>query len=139
MKKYILGFVSILLLVAVSGCFKGGGERIQKKLSKELSLNDSQKKTLLSSFEELQKLQTQSQEILNSMRDSIAAEVGKENFSTNSISKNIQSQIDKLNKNSIPSFFTQRMFKEKRISKSSYIALNIRFTPQRMFKTPLLG
>ena len=44
MKKYILGFVSILLLVAVSGCFKGGGERIQKKLSKELSLNDSQKK-----------------------------------------------------------------------------------------------
>ena len=98
MKKYILGFVSILLLVAVSGCFKGGGERIQKKLSKELSLNDSQKKTLLSSFEELQKLQTQSQEILNSMRDSIAAEVGKENFSTNSISKNIQSQIDKLNK-----------------------------------------
>ena len=37
MKKYILGFVSILLLVAVSGCFKGGGERIQKKLSKELS------------------------------------------------------------------------------------------------------
>ena len=44
MKKYILGFVSILLLVAVSGCFRGGGERIQKKLSKELSLNDSQKK-----------------------------------------------------------------------------------------------
>ena len=106
MKKYILGFVSILLLVAVSGCFKGGGERIQKKLSKELSLNDSQKKTLQSSFEELQKLQTQSQEILNSMRDSIAAEVGKENFSTNSISKNIQSQIDKLNK-MIPAYMEE--------------------------------
>ena len=66
MKKYILGFVSILLLVAVSGCFREGGERMQKKLSKELSLNDSQKKALQSSFEELQKLQTQSQEILNS-------------------------------------------------------------------------
>ena len=32
MKKYILGFVSILLLVAVSGCFRGGGERIQKNI-----------------------------------------------------------------------------------------------------------
>ena len=40
------------------------------------------------------------------MRDSIAAEVGKENFSTNSISKNIQSQIDKLNK-MIPAYMEE--------------------------------
>ena len=70
MKKYILGFVSILLLVAVSGCFREGGERMQKKLSKELSLNDSQKKALQSSFEELQVVcKLNLEDLLNSMRD----------------------------------------------------------------------
>ena len=68
MKKYILGFVSILLLVAVSGCFREGGERMQKKLSKELSLNDSQKKALQSSFEELSGLHNQSEDLFKAMR-----------------------------------------------------------------------
>ncbi len=98
MKKYILGFISIVLLVTVSGCFRGGGDRMQKKLSKELNLSDSQKKALQSSFEEIEKLQKQSKDVFETMRDSVIQEVGKDNFDANSASKNIQSQMDQLSK-----------------------------------------
>ena len=98
MKKYILGFVSILLLVAVSGCFREGGERMQKKLSKELSLNDSQKKALQLSFKKLDELQKQSKNVFKAMSDVVVQEVKKDRFNANSASKSIQSQMDQLSK-----------------------------------------